>query len=101
MRLHLAMLKISTCPLLLASAFSLAACAAGDEPTQTSPERDQAIAALQRLTGAPVSVEVTEAGITRVIQMAAPVQAHSTDPATAAAQFVAGNHDLLQLSASD
>jgi len=95
------MLKISTCPLLLASAFSLAACAAGDEPTQSSPERDHAIATLQQLTGAPVTVEVNEAGATRVIQLAAPVQARSTDPATAAAQFLANNHDLLQLSASD
>src|SRR5689334_15569728 len=97
------MLKMRTCPLLLASAFSIAACAAGDDPTPSSAERDQAIAVLQQLTGAPVTVEVNEAGTTRVIQMTAqfPVQARSGDPATAAAEFVAANHDLLQLSASD
>jgi hypothetical protein len=91
-----------TCPLLITSIFSLAACAAGDEPT-ASPERDQAIAALQQQTGAPVTVEVNEAGVTRVIEMTAqfPVRARSGDPATAAAQFVAANHDLLQLSAAD
>jgi extracellular elastinolytic metalloproteinase len=88
-------------PMLFASALSLTACAANDPDTQAVVDREQAIAALHQQTGAPVTVELSESGGTRVIQMAAPVRARSLDPAVAATQFVAANHDILQLSESD
>jgi extracellular elastinolytic metalloproteinase len=88
---------------LFTSVVAIAGCAANDAETQAGLDRDQAIAALAQRTGAPVSVEVNEAGITRVVAMTAqfPVPARSTDPAVAAAQFVAAHHDVLALSAGD
>ena len=88
-------------PLLFTTLLSLAACAGSDDATQANLDRDQAVAALHAQTGAPVTVEVNEAGATRVVQMTAAVQLHASDPATAAARFLTGNHDLLLLSAND
>jgi len=89
--------------LLFASVVSLAGCVADDAATETGVDRDQAIAALEQRTGAPVTVELSEAGVTRVVEMTAqfPVPARSADPAVAAAQFVAEHHGVLALSAGD
>jgi extracellular elastinolytic metalloproteinase len=98
------MIKSTTLsPLLFASVLSLAACAGIADDTRTSAARDQAIEALQQNTGAPVAVDVNEAGTTRVVAMTPgfPVHSHAADPAAAAAAFVTAHHDAFQLGASD
>ena len=74
-----------------------------DEETQRGADRDQAIQALQARTGAPVTVELNEAGTTRVLAMTPrfPVATRMTDPAQAAAAFVTTHHDVFRLAQSD
>jgi Fungalysin metallopeptidase (M36)/Fungalysin/Thermolysin Propeptide Motif len=90
-------------PLLFVTALSLTACAGLDDRDQATTDRAQAIEVLQQRTGAPVALEVNEAGLTRVLATTprSPIQSHATDPAAAAARFLAEHHDAFQLSASD
>ncbi len=85
------------------SALSLIACTTQTDATQTARARDQAAAALQRLTGAPVTLEVGVTGDVRVFAMTPQfaVPGHATDPVAAATGFLAAHHDLLQLDAGD
>jgi hypothetical protein len=87
-------------PLLLAS---LTACATVDDNDQANADRGHAIEALQRKSGAPVTVEVNETGTTRVLSMTPqfPLPSRLADPAAAASRFVAEHHDAFQLTASD
>jgi hypothetical protein len=68
----------------LLSALSLAACAMTDDGAPSTTDRDPAVEALQRQTGAPVALQVSEAGYARVLAMTPgfPVPGHATDPAT-------------------
>ena len=90
--------------LLAASTLSVTACATaiddGDAPANA---RDKAFDLLQRTSGAPVSMELNEAGVTRIVAMTPrfPVATHATDVAQAATNFLAANHDLYQLDAAD
>jgi subtilisin-like proprotein convertase family protein len=91
---------------LAASALGLVACATDsmvDSGKPTTEDRDQALDVLQQKAGAPVKVEINEAGTTRVIAMTPrfPVAGHATDPAEVAKAFLADNHDVFQLSADD
>jgi extracellular elastinolytic metalloproteinase len=90
--------------LLSASVLCFSACATGpDDSEQLAQDRDLAVEALQAKAGAPVVVEVNEAGTSRVIAMTPrfSVSARLTDPAAAAKAFLAEHHDVLQLSAAD
>jgi len=91
--------------LLSASALFLTACATGatDEGGKVSDDRDLAIEALQLQTGAPVSLETTEAGLARVLAMSPrfPVASRATDAAEAAKGFLTDHRGVFQLSASD
>ncbi len=91
--------------MLFASALWLAACATSgtDEGGKPSDDRDQALETLQLKAGAPVAMEVNEAGTTRVVAMSPRfhVSTGATDPAEAAKNFLAQNHDVFQLSAAD
>jgi len=92
--------------LLATSAMWLAACAtATDVGTgdQDAPDRDQAVQILQDKAGAPVAVEVNEAGATRVVAMTPRfhVGAAMSDPAGAATAFLAAHHDLFKLTAAE
>src|SRR5262249_38439576 len=53
--------------------------------------------------GAPISMELNEAGVTRIVSMTPrfPVSGHATDPALAATNFLAAYHDVFQLDRSD
>jgi extracellular elastinolytic metalloproteinase len=91
-------------PWLFACAISLTACAGmASDNDELTARRDQALAVLQEKTGAPVTVEVNEAGTTRVVQLTpkftAPTRA--ADPAIAAARFLGDNHDAFQISGED
>src|SRR4051812_29647039 len=90
-------------PLLFASALSLTACAGLDDSDPTAAPRSHAIDVLQQQTGGPVSVEINEAGTTRIVNLTKqfPFQARLADPATAAASFVAQHHEVFQLSAAE
>jgi hypothetical protein len=89
--------------MLFASALSLAACAGLDDSDRANTERDQAIEALQQKTGAPVAIEVNEAGATRILAMSPqfPFPGRTADPAAAAAAFLRGNHNAFQIGAND
>jgi subtilisin-like proprotein convertase family protein len=93
---------------LLLSALATTACATTDDgmggkPDEVVPDRDQALQDLQASSGAPVTVEVGETGVTRVL--AAMQQHHfaatSSDPVVAAQSFVADHHDVFALTAEE
>src|SRR3954468_6280356 len=90
--------------LLAASTLSVTACATavedGDAPAN---ERDSALDLLRRNSGAPVAMELNEAGVTRIVAMTPrfPVATHMTDVAQAATSFLASHHDVFQLDAPD
>src|ERR1044071_294700 len=90
-------------PVLLASTFSLTGCTTPDEDARRGEDRDQAIQALQQRTGAPVMVEMNEAGTTRVVATTPrfPVATRITDPAQAAAAFLTTHHDVFRLAQRD
>jgi Fungalysin metallopeptidase (M36)/Proprotein convertase P-domain/Fungalysin/Thermolysin Propeptide Motif len=89
--------------LLSVSALSLAACATADDGARSATDRDQAVQELQRRAGAPVALEVGDAGDARVLAMTpgSSVPGHATDPAVAAQDFLATHHDVFQLDAAD
>jgi len=90
--------------LLAASTLSVTACAtAVDDGDAPANERDKALELLQRNSGAPVAMELNEAGVTRIVAMTPrfPVATHATDVAQAATSFLASHHDLFQLDATD
>jgi extracellular elastinolytic metalloproteinase len=94
--------------LLFGSGVLLAGCAtrAGDSTGvdgARDPGREQGIESLQLKAGAPVSLELNEAGLGRVLAMTPrfPVPGHATDPAAAALGFLAANHSVFQLDAVD
>jgi hypothetical protein len=81
----------------------LIACTTTTDATQAASARDQAAAALQHLTGAPVALEVGVTGDLRVLAMTPQfsVPGHATDPALAATDFLTTHHSVLQLDAGD
>jgi subtilisin-like proprotein convertase family protein len=87
------------------SALWLAACATGgtDDGTRVTQDRNLALEALQRKAGAPVTLEVNDAGTARVLAMTPrfAVAGRAADPASAAKDFLAEHHDVFQLSATD
>ena len=88
----------------LGLSLGLAGCAtAVDDGDAPADSRDIELAALQQTAGAPISMELNEAGLTRVLSMTPrfPVSGHATDPAIAATNFLAAHHDVFQLAASD
>ena len=91
--------------LLSASALGLTACATGltDSDTQIDTERDAAIETLQLKAGAPIALEVNEAGTARVLAPTPrfPIPGHATDPVVAAKDFVVENRSVFQLDAAD
>jgi subtilisin-like proprotein convertase family protein len=90
--------------LLSATVLCLAACATGpDDSTTATPDRDPAVSALETKAGAPVTVQVNEAGIARVVATTPrfPIPGHATDPVEVAKAFLAEHHDVFQLSAAD
>lgn len=86
---------------LFASALSAAACAQTETPADG--DRAEAIAALSARTGGPVTVEANEAGTTRVLTTTPgfPVAARASDPAQAAAAFLADHAGAFQLAGAD
>jgi extracellular elastinolytic metalloproteinase len=90
--------------LLAACLLTIPACAtAVDDGDAPANNRDIELATLQQTAGAPISMELNEAGLTRVLAMTPrfPVSGHATDPSIAATNFLAAHHDVFQLSASD
>jgi extracellular elastinolytic metalloproteinase len=89
--------------LLFTSTLTLTACAVADDGDKLTGDRAQAIALLQQRTGAPVTVEINQAGTTRVVATTPgfPVPARIADPAASAASFIAAHHDAFELSATD
>jgi len=95
---------------LLLSALTLGACASSDDgagvggkPDEEVPDRDQAVQALQDSSGAPVTVEVGENGVTRVL---AAMHQHSfatssSDPVAAAQAFIEQHHDVFAITGDD
>jgi hypothetical protein len=93
-------------PVLAASILSagLAGCAtAVDDGDAPANSRDLQLAALQQTAGAPISMELNDAGVTRIVSMTPrfSVSGHATDPGIAATNFLASYHDVFQLDASD
>ena len=92
----------------LLSALALAACAtdgagAGGKPEDDVPDRDQAVQDLQDSSGGPVTVEVGENGVTRVL---AATHQHSfatssSDPVAAAQAFLQEHHDVFAINGDD
>ncbi|HEX3480515.1 MAG TPA: extracellular metalloproteinase [Kofleriaceae bacterium] len=83
---------------------SITACAtAVDDGDAPANARDKAFELLQRTSGAPVNMELNEAGVTRIVAMTPrfPVATHATDVAQAATNFLAAHHDLFELDATD
>jgi extracellular elastinolytic metalloproteinase len=89
--------------ILSVSALSLTACTSGTDAPQAAMDRDQAVHELQRISGAPVAIEVGATGDARVLAMTPrfPVPGHAADPVAVAQDFVATHHDALQLAAAD
>jgi hypothetical protein len=91
--------------LLSASVLWLAACATSgtDLGGKPSDDRDLALETLQLKAGAPVTLEVNEAGTTRVLAMTPrfPLPGHATDPAVVATDFLATHHDVFRLDSTD
>src|SRR5258705_9213570 len=69
--------------LLSVSVLSLTACTSGSDAPQAAVDRDQAVHELQRISGAPVALEVGATGDARVLAMMPrfPVPGHAADPA--------------------
>jgi extracellular elastinolytic metalloproteinase len=90
-------------PALLATTFSFTGCTVADDDARRGADRDQAIQALQQRTGAPVTVELNEAGTTRVLAMTPrfPAPTRIADPGQAAAAFVTAHHDVFRLAQSE
>src|SRR5262249_60308861 len=91
-------------PVLAASILSVGGGAtAVDDGDAPANARDLQLAALQQTAGAPISMELNEAGVTRIVSMTPrfPVSGHATDPALAATNFLAAYHDVFQLDRSD
>lgn len=94
-------------PAVLAPALLLSACAIegadGAKADGEVPDRDRARQVLERVTGAPIALEVCATGATRVLTMTPrfPVAGHHPDPAVAAARFLGDNHDVFQIDAAD
>ena len=90
--------------LLAASILTVPACAtAVDDGDAPANNRDKALEILQKQAGAPVTMELDEAGLTRVVNMTPQfsVSGHATDPVLAATNFLAANHDIFELDAAD
>ena len=89
--------------LLSVSALLLAACADIPDSNKIASLRDQAVAEIQRKTGAPVSLEVSETGGTRVLAMSPkfPAPGHATDPVIEAQTFLTAHHDIFQLDTTE
>src|SRR4051812_15942331 len=90
--------------LLAVSSLSVTACATAiDDGDAPANERDKAFELLQRDSGAPVAMELNEAGVTRIVAMTPrfPVATHMTDVAQAATRFLATHHDIFQIDAAD
>ncbi|HEY0994172.1 MAG TPA: M36 family metallopeptidase [Kofleriaceae bacterium] len=87
----------------LLSALSLAACATTDDGARFTTDRDPAVDALQRRTGAPVALDVGDAGHARVLAMTPgfPAPGRIADPAGAARDFLTSHHGVFQLDAAD
>ncbi|HEX7839872.1 MAG TPA: M36 family metallopeptidase [Kofleriaceae bacterium] len=81
----------------------MTACTSGTDAPQAALDRDQAVHELQRLSGAPVALEVGATGDARVLAMTPrfPVPGHAADPVAVAQNFLATHHDVLQLGAAD
>ena len=90
--------------LLLTSA-SLIGCAQPptDDGDATQDRRDDAIDELADMSGAPVSLEISEAGATRVIAMTPgfPCPMAERDPVIAAQNFLNRHHDAFSLEADE
>jgi hypothetical protein len=82
---------------------SLAGCGEIVDPAATTTIRDREIREIQREAGAPVSIEIGEAGDTRILAMTPrfPVPGHAADPAIGARDFLVTHHDAFQLDAAD
>ncbi|HEY0483655.1 MAG TPA: hypothetical protein VGD37_39320, partial [Kofleriaceae bacterium] len=92
--------------LLSSSALWVTACATAADPDDgfaPADERDAAIQILQLKAGAPVSVELSGLGTTRIVAMTPQfsVRGHATDPAQAATEFLTTHHDVFKLDAAD
>jgi hypothetical protein len=87
--------------MLTASTLSLAACTSVGDTAQTAVDRDLAVQELQRQAGAPIALEVGDAGDVRVLATTPrfAIPGHATDPAAVAMDFVATHHDVFQLDA--
>jgi hypothetical protein len=74
-----------------------------DDAKPSTDARDEALEALQRTAGAPISHEVSDIGATRVLAMTPGyhVAARASDPAEAALRFVNEHAALFQLEAGD
>lgn len=87
--------------LLFGTALCLGACATADQVDDDliPDDRDNAIEELARMTGAPVSLEIGETGVSRVLEMTPrfAVRAHVPDPAFAAQDFLSTHHDAFRL----
>jgi len=90
--------------LLSAAAVCFAACASGayDDQKQDDADgaREGAVETLSLRAGAPVTVEINEAGVTRVIQTSprSSLATHATDPVAAAKAFLVENAAVFKLS---
>src|SRR5678815_351948 len=76
--------------LLAVSSLSVTACATAiDDGDAPANERDKALQLLERSSGAPVAMELNEAGVNRIVAMTPrfPVPTHMTDVAQAATRF--------------
>jgi hypothetical protein len=81
----------------------MAACAtAGDEDDGiANPDsREDAIAEIRRLTGAPVALEIGETGASRVLAMTLALPERSGDPAIAAQDFLSTHHDVFGIDST-
>jgi hypothetical protein len=90
--------------LVVPATLSVAGCAtAVDDGDAPANERDKALDLLQRNSGAPVAMELSDVGLTRIVAMTPrfPVATHATDVAQAATSFLATHHDVFQLGATD
>jgi subtilisin-like proprotein convertase family protein len=94
------LVRVSTAAL---SALGLAACAAGgtDDGTALAQDRELARDALERTTGARVTLEVNGTGTTRVLAMTSPALSSVVDPAGAAIRFLADHGDVFELTAAE
>ena len=97
-------MPIKTTLVFLVSLLALSSAACGtDRGDGDAPDRELALGQLQREAGAPVALEVNEAGTTRVLAMTPrfPVPGRRHDPAEAAQAFVVDHRDVFQLGAID